>query len=100
MCVKFRDYLFYAPHFTIYTDNNPLTYVMSTAKLNIAGHGWVGELADFRFKIKYMCVDADTLSRLPLDTDIYVTYVAAINLAQSELRGKIQPLMKSQSLNK
>lgn len=53
MCVKFRDYLFYAPHFTIYTDNNPLTYVMRTAKLNVAGHGWVGELADFRFNIKY-----------------------------------------------
>ncbi len=25
---RFRDYLFHAPHFTIYNDNNPLTYVM------------------------------------------------------------------------
>ena len=114
VCVKFRDYLFYAPHFTIYTDNNPLTYAMSTAKLNAAGHRWVGELADFRFCIKYrpgkVNVDADTLSRLPLDIDTYVencteelnrdaihaawegseaakrhdvAYVAAINLAQS-----------------
>lgn len=33
------DYLFYAPHFTIYTDNNSLTYVMSTAKLNAIGFG-------------------------------------------------------------
>ncbi|KAI3369399.1 hypothetical protein L3Q82_007472 [Scortum barcoo] len=32
VCEKFRDYLYYAPHFTVYTDNNPLTYVMSTAK--------------------------------------------------------------------
>ena len=24
ICEKFRDYLFYAPHFTVYTDNNPL----------------------------------------------------------------------------
>ncbi|KAJ8010531.1 hypothetical protein DPEC_G00076050 [Dallia pectoralis] len=23
VCEKFRDYLFYAPHFTVYTDNNP-----------------------------------------------------------------------------
>ncbi|XP_034150732.1 uncharacterized protein K02A2.6-like [Esox lucius] len=38
VCEKFQDYLFYAPHFTVYTDNNPLTYVMSTAKLNAVGH--------------------------------------------------------------
>uniref|UniRef100_A0A3B3YDY6 Gypsy retrotransposon integrase-like protein 1 n=1 Tax=Poecilia mexicana TaxID=48701 RepID=A0A3B3YDY6_9TELE len=76
VCEKFRDYLFYAPHFTVYTDNNPLTYVMGTAKLNAAGHRWVGELADFRFSIKYrpgkVNADADTLSRLPLDINSYV----------------------------
>lgn len=75
VCEKFRDYLYYAPHFTVYTDNNPLTYVMSTAKLNAVGHRWVGELADFRFDIRYRPgksnVDADTLSRLPLDMEKY-----------------------------
>ena len=49
---KFRDYLYYAPHFTVYTDNNPLTYVLSSAKLNATGHRWVAELADFRFTIR------------------------------------------------
>ena len=77
VCEKFRDYLFYAPHFTIYTDNNPLTYVMSTAKLNAVGHRWVGELSDFRFNIKYrpgrMNIDADTLSRIPHDIDHYMS---------------------------
>lgn len=76
VCERFRDYLYYAPHFTIYTDNNPLTYVMSTAKLNAVGHRWVGELSDFHFEIKYRPgranVDADTLSRLPLNIDMYV----------------------------
>ena len=76
VCEKFRDYLFYAPHFTIYTDNNPLTYVMSTAKLNAVGHRWVGELADFRCSIRYRPgkanIDADTLSRCPLDINRYV----------------------------
>lgn len=76
VCEKFRDYLFYAPNFTIYTDNNPLTYVMNTAKLNAVGHRWVGELSDFRFDIKYrpgrVNTDADTLSRVPLDIDSYV----------------------------
>lgn len=46
---RFRDNLYYAPHFTIYTDNNSLTYVMSTAQPNAVGLCWVGELFDFRF---------------------------------------------------
>ncbi len=53
ICYKFRDYLYYAPTFTVYTDNNPLTYILSTAKLNAVGHRWVGELADFHFSIRY-----------------------------------------------
>ncbi|XP_051793415.1 uncharacterized protein b3gat1b isoform X1 [Acanthochromis polyacanthus] len=76
VCEKFRDYLFYAPYFTIYTDNNPLTYVMSTAKLNAVGFRWVGELSDFRFDIRYrpgkINGDADTLSRCPLDINKYI----------------------------
>ncbi|KAI4875326.1 hypothetical protein NFI96_030093, partial [Prochilodus magdalenae] len=70
ICDKFRDYLYYAPTFTVYTDNNPLTYVLGTARLNAVGHRWVGELADFHFTIKYRPgktnTDADTLSRYPL----------------------------------
>ncbi len=53
ICDKFRDYLYYAPTFTVYTDNNPLTYVLSTARLNAVGQRWVGELADFHFDIRY-----------------------------------------------
>ena len=33
VCEHFRDHLYYAPHFTVYTDNNPLTYVLTTARL-------------------------------------------------------------------
>ena len=72
----FRDYLFYASSFTVYTDNNPLTYVLSTAKLNAVGHRWVAELSDFYFDIKYrpgkVNVDADVLSRMPLDIESYM----------------------------
>ena len=71
VCDHFRDYLYYAPSFTVYTDNNPLTHVLSSAKLNATGLRWVGELADFNFTIRYrpgrINVDADTLSRVPLD---------------------------------
>lgn len=70
ICDKFRDYLYYAPTFTVYTDNNPLTYILSTARLNAVGHRWVGELADFHFDIKYrpgkMNADADMLPRYPV----------------------------------
>ncbi|TWW58129.1 Retrovirus-related Pol polyprotein from transposon 17.6 [Takifugu flavidus] len=73
ICDKFRDYLYYAPTFTVYTDNNPLTYVLSSARLNAVGHRWVGELADFHFTIKYRPgksnTDADTLSRHPVHLD-------------------------------
>lgn len=50
---RFRDYLFYAPSVTIYSDNNPVTYVLSTAKLNATGHRWVSQLADFNTTLKY-----------------------------------------------
>lgn len=64
---RFRDYLFHAPHFTVYSDNNPLTYVTKSGKLNAAGHRWVAELADYRFTLRYRPGsanrDADFLSR-------------------------------------
>jgi len=68
---KFSDYLLYGPPFEIYTDNNPLTYVMTSAKLNAAGLRWVAELANYQFSIKYRSgvknKDADFLSRNPID---------------------------------
>ena len=73
---KFRNYLYYASEFTVYNDNNPLRYVLSTAKLNATGQCWVYELADFNFKIRYhpgnKNGDAGYLSRLPLDFEKYM----------------------------
>ena len=67
----FRDYLYYAPSFDVYTDNNPLTYILTSAKLDATRHRWVAELSDFNFQIHYkpgrLNTDADTLSRMPLD---------------------------------
>ena len=68
---KSRDYPFYAPSFVVYTDNNPLTYVMWSAKLNATGLRWVAELADYSFTIKShpggTNIDANYLSRITLD---------------------------------
>ena len=41
---QFHEYL-YGNTFDIYTDNNPLTYVVMTAKLDAMGHRWVTSLA-------------------------------------------------------
>ena len=66
---KFHDYLYGAPQFLVLTDNNPLTYVMTTAKLDATGHRWAAALASYNFKIQYRPgkenIDADVLSRAP-----------------------------------
>ena len=68
---RFSDYLRWGQPFTVFTDNNPLTYVLTTAKLNSIGMRWVNELADYNFSIKYRRgkenIDADSLSRNPMD---------------------------------
>ena len=66
---KFNDYLHYGPPSEVFTDNNPLTYVLTSAKLNASGLRWVSQLADYQFTIKYRSgkkhIDADYLSRHP-----------------------------------
>lgn len=73
----FRDYLQTKP-FTVYTDSNALTYLMSKKKLTALEQRWVNAMAFFDFKIKFLPgkknIPADILSRLPrhgglLDSD-------------------------------
>ena len=64
---KFHEYL-YGNTFYIHTDNNPLTYVLTTAKLDAMGHRWVISLANYNFHLHYQSessnVEADALSRI------------------------------------
>ena len=64
---QFHEYL-YGGDFSVYTDNNPLTYVLTTAKLDATGQRWIASLANYRFKIYYRSgksnADADALSRI------------------------------------
>ena len=68
---KFHDYL-YGNTFTVCTDNNPLTYVLSSAKLDATGHRWLASLGTYNFQLKYKSGkangDADGLSRKPQQT--------------------------------
>ena len=67
ICDKFHDYL-YGHKCEVLTDNNPLSYVLTTAKLDATGHRWLAELSTYDFSIKYRSgrqnTDADFLSRL------------------------------------
>ena len=70
---QFAEYLIHLP-FTVRTDNNPLTYVMTTPNLDATGHRWVAALASFRFKLEYLKGAnngaADALSRLPEEASL------------------------------
>ena len=39
--------------FIVRTDNNPLTYIFSSAHLDAAGHRWVASLANYNFSLEY-----------------------------------------------
>ena len=49
---QFREYLQYKP-FQVKTDNNPLTYVMTSPNLDATGHRWVAALANFNMSLEY-----------------------------------------------
>ena len=46
---RFNEYL-YGGHFEVDTYNNPLTYILTTAKLDATGQRWVASLANYNFK--------------------------------------------------
>ena len=58
---KFRENL-YGNHFKVHTDNNHLTYILTSAKLDATGHHW---LAEIDFGITYRAgeqnLDVDAL---------------------------------------
>ena len=65
---RFHEYL-YGGSFEVFTDNNPLTYILSSAKLDAVGQRWVASLAPYNFSLHYnpgrRNVVADSLSRIP-----------------------------------
>ena len=67
---RFHKYL-YGGQFDVYTDNNPLTYILTSAKLDATGQRWVASLANYDFRIFYKSgktnVETDALSQIPWD---------------------------------
>ena len=66
----FHEYL-YGGQFDVYMDNNPLTYILTSAKLDTTRQRWVSSLANYDFQIFYKSgktnIEADALSRIPQD---------------------------------
>ena len=93
---KFKEYLYRGNWFEVYTDNNPLTYILSTAKLDACGQRWVADLANFNFTLHYKPGStntvADALSRIvwpdilsQQDTEEYESMPA--NMVQTNCHG-------------
>ena len=86
------------------TDNKPLTYVLSTAKLEATSHWWVASLAKYNFQLHYRAgkanIGADALVRvfwpgcLPdaSGTHLQVTAVAVQAMQEATLEGHISPI--------
>ena len=100
---KFHEY-FYGSTFDMYTDNNPLTYVLTTAKLDAASHHWITSLANYNFRLHYWAgksnIDADALSRVSwpecmpdnLGTSLKVTAAAVRAIQEAALEKPACPI--------
>ena len=64
---KFHFYL-YGREFKVYTDNNPLTHIHTSLKVDATSQRWLASLGEYDFQIFYkpgtLNIDADILSRM------------------------------------
>ena len=88
--------------FVVRTDNNPLTYIFSSANLDAAGQRWVAQLASYNFALEYQKgkdnTVADFLGRLdnplpPGEVRVYLTTIPYPGV-RAALDNTIMPLNK------
>ena len=81
VCDRFYEYLYWG-NFEVSTDNNPLTYILTTVKLDATGQRWVSNIANYNFSLRYNSgkanVDAGALSRNPWDMQVDTAIVRSI----------------------
>ena len=106
---QFHEYL-YGGTFKVHSDNNPLTYVLTTAKLDATSQRCVAALANYNFKIIYRSgkqnIDVDALSRIPWETEQVsttlerglcgVSYIPTKPITMMSLKPEILPKLTHQ----
>ena len=96
---RFHEYL-YGATFEVFNNNNPLTYILSTAKLDAMGHRWVASLGPYSFKLNYkpgkFNTDADSLSRIDCHTVDPIQVRTTMDLAQVDRTLVLDPEIKGQ----
>ena len=94
---KFHEYL-YAAESQVFTVNNPLTYILTTAELDATEHRWVAALSNYTFSISYKPgrnnTDVGALSRIkwPEAVDISSQPVHVVCEGVQAPHGKIETL--------
>ena len=82
---QFHEYLYGSPKFNVFTDNNPLMYILTTAKLDAMGHRWIASLGPYHFDLHYKPGKknpADPLSRINWSNIDSCMVKATFDLAQ------------------
>ena len=101
---KFHKYLYRFNLWCAHSNNNPLTYILTTAKLDAASHHWVTSLANYNFRLHYRAgkpdIDAEALSRVSWPecmpdssgTHLKVTVTVVWVVQEAALKGPISPI--------
>ena len=85
----------------MYTDNNLLTYILTTVKLDAIGQRWVASLGPYNFSLHYnpghQNTIADSLSRIPWENATFYSEVdynivkAVVHKGEINTVGSIEP---------
>ena len=90
----FHEYL-YGGTFDVFTDNNPLTYILTTAKQDAMWHRWVASLGPYHFNLHYkpgkLNSDADALSRIDWSSVMAEEVKATMVFAQVDRTVIVEP---------
>ena len=96
---RFHEYL-YGTTFDMYTNNNPLTYILSTAKLDAMGHRWVASLGPYNFALHYkpgkLNCNADALSHISWESVSPAVVQATMDLANVDRTLILDPEVRGQ----